>query len=443
MTVEIGSDITLDVERPAVGGRMIARHGGQVVLVWGAIPGERVRARVERFVRGVLFADTVEVLTASPDRRDARGDWRCGGNVFAHIGYERQRALKGEILRDALGRIGHIALDRRPDVVPSPERGYRMRARLHVRGNRLGFLREGTHQWCEAGPAGQLHPGALQWIAAAERLIDEHHLGGLVGVEVAENIGATERACHLELQRGVDAAPFAVLAGAGPLTGLSAGRVDHARTDVLMGTPEVSETLDPGAAGPPLRLVRSVRSFFQGNRFLLEPLAQHVVGLVPGGPVADLYAGVGLFGLALAANGAQVTLVEGDPVSGRDLEANAAPFATRVRVERRSVESYFDRAARRGASGAAEPASVVIVDPPRTGMSAEAVAGVIRARPPRLIYVSCDPATCARDARALLAGGYALDGLTGFDLFPNTAHVESVALFVRSDGRDGRSDAAR
>jgi 23S rRNA (uracil1939-C5)-methyltransferase len=121
-----------------------------------------------------------------------------------------------------------------------------------------------------------------------------------------------------------------------------------------------------------------------------------------------------------------VTLVEGDPASGVDLQGNAEQFGQRVRVERRSVERFTqqDRAWAQDAT--------VIVDPPRTGLSKEALAGMITAAPPRIVYVSCDVATLARDARALIDAGYTLDGLTGVDLFPNTAHVESVAVFQRT-----------
>ncbi len=90
-----GTLLTLDVEKPAAGGRMLARHHGQIVLVWGAIPGERVTARVERIGKGVIFADTAEVLSASPDRRGDVGDWRCGGNVLAFIAYPRQLPVEG------------------------------------------------------------------------------------------------------------------------------------------------------------------------------------------------------------------------------------------------------------------------------------------------------------------------------------------------------------
>jgi 23S rRNA (uracil1939-C5)-methyltransferase len=407
--MEAGALITLDIEKPAVGGRMLARHHGQVVLVWGAIPGEQVRARVERAGRGVLYAETVDVLVASPDRRDAGQDWRCGGNVYAHVAYDRQVQLKGQIIRETLGRIGRLPLDEPPLVIASPERGYRMRARLHAADGRLGFFREGTHQLCDPAQTGQFLPDTLTWLAHAERVLREERLAGLAGVELTENVAGDERACHLDLAPGTDPALFAPLATASTVT------------DTL----RVRET-DPAST---LRLCRSARAFFQGNRFLLAPLVRHVAALVPEGPVVDLYAGVGLFGLALATAGNQdVTLVEGDPISGADLHANAEPFGTRVRVERRSVETFLQSPGRRS-----RPAGdcTFIVDPPRTGISREAMAGLVRAQPARIVYVSCDIATLARDTRTLVDAGYSLEGLTGMDLFPNTAHVETVAAFSR------------
>ncbi|MBI4264547.1 MAG: class I SAM-dependent RNA methyltransferase [Acidobacteria bacterium] len=427
MHVEPGSLLTLDVEKPAAGGRMLARHEGRVVLVWGAIPGERVRARVERAGKGVLFADTADVLEPSPDRRNPGPDWRCGGNVLAHVRYERQLRLKGEILQDALGRIGRVPLPSVPDVLGSPEQGYRMRARLHARGVRLGFFREGSHELCDAAGTGQLLPATCAWIAAAERAIADQRLTGLAGLEIAENIAGDERACHLELQGGIDAARFAALAADGQLRGLSAERADRAGVEQLSGQASVADVLHVRADDPTsaLRLRRSVRAFFQGNRFLLERLVRLVIALVPAGPVVDLYAGVGLFGLSLAAAGANpVTLVEGDPIGCADLGDNAEPFHDRVRVERVSVETFL-----RGPARIADAAA--IVDPPRAGLSKEAVQGIVRARPPRIVYVSCDVATLARDTRVLLDGGYSLEGLTGVDLFPNTAHVETVAAFSR------------
>jgi 23S rRNA (uracil1939-C5)-methyltransferase len=176
-----------------------------------------------------------------------------------------------------------------------------------------------------------------------------------------------------------------------------------------------------------LSLSRDARAFFQGNRFLVEPLVRRVVGLVLRGPVIDLYSGVGLFGLSLAAAGWEsVTAVEGDPVAGADLERNARIFGDRVRAFRRSVERSL-ASARKGDVASA----TVIVDPPRTGISQDAIAHLARLQPTRIVYISCDVATLARDTRALHDAGYGLADLGGIDLFPNTAHVESIAVLTR------------
>ena len=421
--IEAGSVLTLDVEKPTAGGRMLARHHGQVVLVWGAIPGERVTARVERTAKSLAYAETLEVLSASPDRRPVRGDWRCGGNVLAHVDYARQLQLKGDIIRDAFGRIGRVPLDHSPGVIGSPEQGYRMRLRLHAQDGRLGFYREGTHELCAAIGTGQLLESTNTWIAAAQEALQREALTGVAAIEIAENITGEERACHLDLHAGTDPSRFSVLSKG--LVGLSAQPANRPEVSTLAGTPAVSDIVHAreGDSSSRLRLRRSARAFFQGNRFLLERLLWHVIGLVPEGPVLDLYAGGGLFGLAMAASGASdVTLVEGDPASGADLRHNAEPFTDVVRVERRSVEGFL-------AGGRALRHSTVIVDPPRTGLSKDAVSGILNLQPARLVYVSCDVATLARDTRALLDGGYQLGPVTGLDLFPNTAQVETVALF--------------
>ena len=398
---------------------MLARHNGQIVLVWGAIPGERVRARVERTGKGVLFAETTDVLSASPDRREAVADWRCGGNVFAHVAYDRQLQLKSEIIRDAFTRIGRLPLDAPPPLTASPEQGYRMRARLHVRGGRIGFVREGSHDVCAVGQTGQLLPETVSWIEAAEDGLPSGRLTGLVSVEIAENIPASERAVHVELEPGTDPQRFAPLATEG-VTGLSAQVLDRRSVSMLTGTSSVSDAIGS------LRLRRDARAFFQGNRFLLEQLVQRVSALIPEEPVVDLYAGVGLFGLSLAAaRGARVTLVEGDAISGRDLEENAKPYADRARVIHTSVEDFL----RHDTPTANE---TFIVDPPRTGMSTTAMRAIVALRPARIIYVSCDVATLARDARALVDADYSLGEVSGLDLFPNTAHVETICVFLSS-----------
>ena len=405
---------------------MLARNAGQVVLVAGAIPGERVVARLERKERGVAFAEVAEVLQPSADRRAVAGDARCGGNVFAHIEYARQLTLKSEIIQDAFRRIGRIPLAKAPSVVGSPERGYRMRARLHVTGGRVGFFLEGTHQVCDVASTGQLLPETADWVAALNSGLSREQMRGLAAIEVAENIPGRERACHLELHSGTEPRDYAAI-GEG-LTGLSAQLTDRPGVVQISGTPVVTDSLqvadDPAHV---LSLSREVRAFFQGNRFLIESLVRHVAQLVPRGPLIDLYAGVGLFGLSLATVGCEsVTAVEGDPVAGADLERNAARFGDRARAVRRSVESYLTSARKDDVSPA-----TVIVDPPRTGISKDALAHLIRLQPSRIVYISCDVATLARDTRTLHDSGYGLADLSGIDLFPNTAHVESIAVLTR------------
>ena len=182
---------------------------------------------------------------------------------------------------------------------------------------------------------------------------------------------------------------------------------------VLSGHPWVRESLQalgvPGAGDA--ALMRHAAAFFQGNRALMPRLVGHVLGAVlPEHPVVDLYAGVGLFGVAAAAAGADsVTCVEGDAVSAEDLVTNAAAYGRRVRAVRGDVETF----AREEASLLAE--ACVIVDPPRTGLSPVVSAAIAAARPPRVAYVSCDPATLARDLQALVAAGLRIDTMTVFD----------------------------
>jgi 23S rRNA (uracil1939-C5)-methyltransferase len=168
---------------------------------------------------------------------------------------------------------------------------------------------------------------------------------------------------------------------------------------------------------------RRASSFFQGNRFLIGPLVRRVIELAAGERVVDLYAGVGLFAVGLAATGVRVVAVEGDASSGADLEANARPFRDRLHVERAAVEAVVGTALE-------PPPNVVIVDPPRTGLSPAALRGIAAWRAPRIVYASCDPPTLARDAARLATSGYALSSIECLDLFPNTAHVESIAVFT-------------
>jgi 23S rRNA (uracil1939-C5)-methyltransferase len=178
-----------------------------------------------------------------------------------------------------------------------------------------------------------------------------------------------------------------------------------------------------------------VLSFFQGNRYLLRDMVSHVVERVPlGGTVADLYAGAGLFAVSAAvARGARVIAVEGDRLAAEDLHANAAAAGGQLTTAHQPVENFaawFPRVMNRVSSTPA--IETVIVDPPRTGMSREALDGLLPLRARRIVYVSCDVATLARDARRIVDAGYTIARADGFDLFPNTPHVETVVVFDRN-----------
>jgi hypothetical protein len=230
----------------------------------------------------------------------------------------------------------------------------------------------------------------------------------------------------LDLSENVDASDRVVCADAG--TTVEAGVLDRLGdiegvTGVGPGASVTDVIAIEGAAAVPLR--RNVRSFFQGNRYLLNALVSHVVGLVPaGGDLLDLYAGSGLFSVtAAAARRVRVTAVEGDGIACGDLRENAAAHGS-VAVHHQPVEEFLD--------GRRDRPAVVVVDPPRTGLSRAALDGVIRLRAGRLVYVSCDVATLARDSRGLVNAGYTIERADAFDLFPNTPHVETVAVFTLS-----------
>ena len=409
-----GQMLPLVIEKPAVGGRMIARVDGQIVLVAGAIPGERVQARIERVGKGVGYAETVTVDDPSGDRRPPFTDLVCGGSLYAHIAYPRQRAIKAQVIADAFARIARLQLPGEVGVAASPEEGYRMRARLHVRGRRVGFFREGTHDVCDARDTRQLLPATCDVVDRLSAALRSVGAEAIREIELSENVDASQRAVHFDTADRIDSRIVGRLAS---IDGITRG-------------PHVTDTLRFG--GTTVTLRRHVQAFFQGNRYLLEDLVAHVVNHVPtGGALADLYAGVGLFAVAAAATrGASVVAVEGDPFAADDLRANAAAAGGQIVAKKGAVEEFLSGAM--SAPGMPDAkAGVVIVDPPRTGLSREALTAVVEFAAPRLIYVSCDVATLARDARRIVDSGYALHRADAFDLFPNTPHVETVVVFER------------
>ena len=385
--------LNLTIEKPAAGGRMIARVEGQVVLVGGAIPGERVTARLERVGKGVAYASVTAIEEPSPDRRDSGADALCGGCLYAHVEYPRQLAIKAQVIADAFARIARLSLPAAVRVAASPEDGYRMRARLHIRGGRAGFFREGTHELCDPRVTRQLLPESCDAIERVVALAPNDTLDGR-DLELSENIAGTER-------------------------GMAVG------TRIVSGEPYVRDTLL--VDGFEMAWRRHVLAFFQGNRYLLGSLVTHVVSQIDKGTrVVDLYAGGGLFTLpAAVARSARITAVEGDRMAAADLAWNAQQAGARsIEARHQPVETFRVKAADRP--------DAVIVDPPRTGMSKEALSAVLALAAQRIVYVSCDVATLARDARLLADAGFTLSRLDAFDMFPNTPHVESVAVFDRA-----------
>jgi len=236
--------LELDVERAVAGGHMLARHAGRIVFVDGAIPGERVRVRVTKSSRQSLWADTIEVLTPSPDRRDPICEPACGGLAFAHIGYERQRALKSQILADAFRRLARMDLGA-PEIAASPESGYRLRSRLHVVDGRLGFFLEGSHVLCDAAPTLQLRPQSLDAAAAVLDALGAAR-AGCESIVVSENVSGREVVVHLEPREGarLEGAASAVEAAAvaSSITGVTT--LVRGRLEALWGDETVTDTAE-------------------------------------------------------------------------------------------------------------------------------------------------------------------------------------------------------
>ena len=421
--------IEVRAERPVAGGAMLAHGDGCVVLVTGAIPGERVRARVDARRRDVIHATVAEVLEPDVDRRETSlsDGPPCGGQLYQHIRYGRQLALKSEVVRDALRRIGRFSETDPIPVEDSPERGFRLRARLHVGPEGLGFLRAGTHETCDVVQTGQLLPETEGVVTeVGRRLVRDGVHARLAHVEIAENLVGDERVVHYVLRRSFK---YRRLAELSDLDGVSGVTVRPLRGGVVRvaGSATVCDpvaALSGGVGAGNAKLRRHAAAFFQANRYVVPKLVAEVCRRVPPGPVLDLYSGVGLFAVSLAAREtAAVTAVERDRLAAEDLRGNARPFGTRLRVEGSPVERYLSQRT-------ARIDGTVVVDPPRAGLARGLIERLGTLQAATVVYVSCDPATFARDLRRFRETGYDACDIKAFDQFPNTAHVELVATCV-------------
>lgn len=421
--------VDVEIERVVYGGEGLARDRGQVIFVPRGLPGERLKALVVQQGKGFSRARPAEWLKRHDARRESPCPLypRCGGCAHQDVSYPLQLELKAAILRESLSRAG-VRFEGPIEMAPSPEGGWRARARFHLDQRygepRLGLFAEGSHRVVDVSHCLQLSADlnrAVAWLRVALR--ERPRLAAQVtDVELAESYDGSARVAVLQL-RSPDAAVETVsLASGSALSGLglSTKTKGETRFALLDGEPDV----EIHASGRALRA--HVQSFFQGNRFLGPRLADHVGGLISGGEdVLDLYGGIGFFAASLSALARSVTVVESSPTAIADARANVRRLSLgNVAVVRSEVAAYL-------AGGRGAGATVALLDPPRTGAGAEVMAALGEGRLHRIIYVSCDPPTLGRDLRFALGQGFTLTALRGFDMFPDTSHIEAVAVIDR------------
>ena len=405
----------------AAGGAGVGRDaGGRAVFVHRTAPGELVRARLIDEKPRWARAGLERVLESSPDRRDApcRFYARCGGCTLEHLSYEAQLSAKAVIVVDALARIGGIAIDP-PAVVASPaELRYRNRVSFSLVRLRDGSVRAGFHELERPDRVIDIDETCLMPEPAVAAAWGElRHVWGRGAARLPSGT-------RLRLTLRATAAGRTSLLVQG---GYSAGRPDEllvrvASLDSIWHQPQPADSpvLLAGASavseswhGAELSLGGAM--FLQVNRgaaSLLDEHVMHLAGDVSGRTVVDAYCGVGLHARRLARLGARVRGIELDAQAVQEAQRGApAAVFTAARVE--------------DALPAALPADLVVLNPPRAGVSAEVVAALLAEPPSRIIYISCDPATLARDLKRL-APTFRVRSIRCFDLFPQTAHIESV-----------------
>ena len=413
----------------AHGGHCVARHQGRVVFVRHALPGERVVAEVvegeddDRFWR----ADAVEVLEPSPDRVTPpcpfAGPGRCGGCDWQHATPAAQRRLKADVVREQLRRLAGLDVAVHVEAVDGPgvdlERGLGWRTRVQLAADesgRLGFRRHRSHELELVDDCLIASPGVR------ETEVPRQRWPGAAGVEVVASAAGDDRLVVLTPRRGARARPATLPEG----TSFAVTDEDGVRRE--RGRTWVGEPVDlPGGA----RTFRVTGSgFWQVHPGAAEALVRAVLDAVrprPGERALDLYAGAGLFAAALGqavGESGSVLAIEGDRRAAADARRNLHDLR-HVTVQHGRVDARL---------GGATAGDVVVLDPPRTGARRAVVEAVAALRPRVVAYVACDPAALARDVAFLGATGYRLECLRAFDLFPQTAHVECVALLVPAQG---------
>ena len=426
--------IEINLDAIAHGGEAIGRHGGKAIFVPYAIPGERVRIEIveerDRWARARLL----EVLEPSPDRVAPPCPYfgpaadACGGCQWQHIAYPRQAELKQEIVTDQLRRLGRIANPPVADIVALEDPtaaddegaavvaflayGYRNNVQFALTPEgRLGFRRAASHDVVPVEHCLLLEPRLDDLHAALDVAWPE-----LIGVDLRAGTEVDDTLILFEA--GGDEAPELEI----DLPTACALLTRRGLTP-LIGEPWVFiEVL-----GRRYRV--SAESFFQVNTIGAAALVEIVTAYAdpqPGDVLLDAYCGAGLFALALAELAGEVIGVESSPSACEDFEFNAGDQPN-ISLHEGAVEQVLPALRSEG-----QRADIVVLDPPRAGAGPEVIRELAAFGPRRMVYVSCDPATLARDAVYLAAAGYRLVEAQPVDLFPQTFHVETVALWEKS-----------
>jgi 23S rRNA (uracil1939-C5)-methyltransferase len=431
-----GDELDLEVEDLVYGGRGIARRDGFVVFVRGALPGDRVRASVTKSKRHFAEADAVEILRASPDRIPARcdhGGEPCPGAPWQELPYELQLEHKQRQVADALTRIGGIDIAPEP-IEPAAER-WRYRNKFEYSfGERDGEVVLGFHargRWDVVVDAEDCLLASEQNNAERNRI---RHWARVEGIPPYDR----------RLQEGV---LRNLVVREGRRTGQLQTRLVTSAAEIARPPVDLHTMIDGpsgGTDGPTgvlgeerlteelcgLTFEISHPAFFQTNTEMAEVLygiAAEFAGLTGRERVYDLFCGIGTIGLSLAGSAGEVWGIEQVRSAIADAEANA---------ERNGIENARFRAAdaRLGIRPLVEEAGkpdVVVVDPPRSGLSNKIVRRVLECDAKRIVYVSCNPTTLAPNAAAFGEAGYRLRRVKPVDMFPHTHHVECVALLER------------
>lgn len=390
-SVAVGDLLTLDIERIAHGGHFIAHARGLTIFVRGAIKGERIVAEVTQVKKKIAWAETIEVLTSSPHRREATCHYFrervCGGCDFQHIDLAFQRVLKAEVVADSFRRIAQMEIE----VECLPAQGDV--SGLHWR-TRMDFTVTPSKRLA-------LHPHRSDSLTEITSCLIAHEAMDLVSINAS-----LERSKIRPWER------FRVA-------------VDSERKVTLSGG-DGTVRMNVAKKSFPI----SIESFWQPHLSAASTLVDQVMELLntrEGDHLLDLYGGVGLFTAFLrdaVGEKGKVTLIESDPDAIADAE-RIFSGDRRVKVSAGRVEQKIKEI---------ESCDLILLDPPRTGVTVGpngVIAEFQRLSPREILYISCDPATLARDAKALVEAGYEMALIRAFDLFPMTEHIESVAKFIR------------